>query len=132
MLHTAAVLKIMVGHQTFSNQKWHLYEHFWFWLDKISRQKVILEILYNHSSVKESSVLSTVQYLGMLILTAFAFKGSSRMLHTYCLNKLHKCLIKITFCSDNTSLHNYFTAYFKHCSVQLYTIYLLCTCRDGL
>ena len=36
-----AVLEIVVGHRTFSDQNWYLSEYFWFWSDKMSKQKIM-------------------------------------------------------------------------------------------
>ena len=38
------VLEITVGHQTFSDQNCWIYEQFWFWSDKMSRQ-IVLELI---------------------------------------------------------------------------------------
>ena len=45
---TSAVLEIMVRHWIFSG---HLSENFWFWSDKMSKQKINLDIVLFRQSV---------------------------------------------------------------------------------
>ena len=81
----------------------------------MSKQKIVSELLQKSLilkltvKVKESSVLNTVQYLDMLIPTGLNLED---LVGYHCLNKLHKCLIKILLFGQ--SVLAYFTAYFKH------------------
>ena len=80
------MLEITVTYQTFSDI---CLNNLLVLIRQNVQQKIDLELhkyFKNHSSlnllskVKESSVLNTVQYLDMLILTGFDFKRSGRML----------------------------------------------------